>query len=105
VPFCEENLCPAYQIVKGRHGEKVRRSLFKFSFDGRTADRAFPVMVRVPATAAAPVLPVNPAGPALEDRDRLDPEDQGNILDCEVIGIQASPEIQCQGEKVAIRTG
>jgi hypothetical protein len=29
---------------------------------------------------------VNPPGPALEDRDGLHPENDGNILDREIIG-------------------
>ncbi len=50
--------------------------------------------------AAAPVLPVNPPGFALEDRDDLHPEDKSNILDSKVIGMQVCPKIKGKSEQV-----
>ena len=89
---------PGLSDRQGKTWKKIRRYLFKFSFNGGPAYRALPALLRVPATATAPVFPVNPPGFSLEDRDRLHVEDKGNILDREVIGMQVCAEVKRKSE-------
>src|SRR5674476_781140 len=73
--FSKEHFCPGNQIVKGRHGKKIRRNLFKFSFNYRATDETFAVMIEISATSTAPVFPMNAFCLSLVDRNGLHPKD------------------------------
>jgi hypothetical protein len=103
--FSEEHFCPANQIVKGRHGKKIRRNLFKFSFNQRTANATFPVMIEISATTTATIFPVDARRFPLVDGDCLHPDNTRNVLDSEVIGIEQGFKFKSQCEKIAIRFG